>query len=83
MNDRDGGQHILGAGTRVGSTSDFITLLDGNEPVPDPEVDKFNLANRISNKEVNVAETTRGMETSSQTEEQQDWKFVRVKYESF
>ena len=83
MNDEDGKQQTPGAGTRVGSTSEFIAISDGDDPVPNPEFDKFNLTNQIRDEEVTGTKTIGGGEASSQTEEQRDREFVRVKYESY
>ena len=60
MNDEDGKQQTPGTSTRVGSSFEFITLLDGDDPVPDPELDKFNLANQILDEEVRGAKTIGG-----------------------
>jgi hypothetical protein len=60
MNDEDGEQYTPEAGIRVGKTSEFITLSNGDDPVPDLEVDKFNLANQIPDKEVTGAKTIGG-----------------------
>jgi hypothetical protein len=65
--------------------SDFIELSDGDEPVPNPEHDKFHLANRILNEDMNLAieEGSDGNEPLGRIEEQLERDFVRVKYESY
>ena len=42
-------------GSKVDAKSDFIELLDGHEPISNPNNDKFNLANQILDEEVNIA----------------------------
>lgn len=70
---------------KVDAKLDFIELLDGDEPIPDPTNDIFNLANWIPKKEVNIAmeEAGNGGETLKRIKEQEKSNFVRVKYEFY
>jgi hypothetical protein len=67
------------------SALDPILLFDEDEPVPDPENDKFNLANQIPRKELLQTMDQQNItgDTSERTEEQQDRDIVRVKFESY
>jgi hypothetical protein len=49
------------ASAKVYAKSDFIELSGGDEPVSNPENDKFNLANRLPDEEVNIAMEEVGM----------------------
>jgi hypothetical protein len=64
---------------------DPILLSDEDEPVPDPENDKFNLANQIPREELLHAMDQQNItgDTSECIEEQQDRDIVRVKFESY
>jgi hypothetical protein len=65
--------------------SDPIVLSDEDEPIPDPENDKFNLANQIPREEILQAMDEQNItgDASERTKEQQDRDIVRVKFESY
>jgi hypothetical protein len=67
------------------SAEEPFLLSDDDDPVPDPEHDKFNLANQLPCEELLEAleeqDVTRG--SSAQTQEEQDRNMVRVKFESY
>ena len=70
---------------RETSAADPLVLSDEDDPVPDPEHDKFNLANQVPREVLQEArEKHIGTgESSAQTEEELDREVVRVKYESY
>jgi hypothetical protein len=63
----------------------FLLSDDDDDPVPDPEYDKFNLANQLPREELLEAleeqDVTGG--SSAQTQEEQDRNMVKVKFESY
>jgi hypothetical protein len=67
------------------SAEEPFLLSDDDDPVPDPEHDKFNLANELPREELLAAleeeDVTGG--SSAQTQEEQDRNMVRVKFESY
>jgi hypothetical protein len=67
------------------SALDPIVLSDEDEPVPDPENDKFNLANQIPREELQHAmdEQNNAGDAPERTEKQWDRDIVRVKFESY
>jgi hypothetical protein len=67
------------------SAEDPFVLSDDDDPVPDPEHDKFNLANQLPRKELLEAREEQNVTgvSSAQTEEEQDRNIVRVKFESY
>ena len=63
-------------------------LSDDDDPVPDPEHDKFNLANQVPREVLVEARekhnsSTMTQNSSAQTQEEQDRNIVRVKFESY
>jgi hypothetical protein len=60
-------------------------LSDDDDPVPDPEHDKFNLTNQLSREELLEALEEQNVtgDSSAQTQEEQDQNIVRVKFESY
>jgi hypothetical protein len=67
------------------SAEDPFLLSDDDDPVPDPEHDKFNLANQLPRKELLEAREEKDFtgDSSAQTQEEQDRNIVRVKFESY
>jgi hypothetical protein len=67
------------------SATDPIMLSDEDDLVPDPENDKFNLANQIPREELQQAIDEQNItgEALEQTEKQQDHDIIRVKFESY
>jgi hypothetical protein len=67
------------------SALDPIVLSDEDEPVLDPENDKFNLANQIPREELLHAmdEQNNAGDAPERTKEQWDRDIVRVKFESY
>jgi hypothetical protein len=67
------------------SAEDPFVLSDDDDPVPDPEHDKFNLANQLPCEELLQAldeENVTG-DSSARTQEEQDRDIMRVKFESY
>ena len=60
-------------------------LSDGDDPVPDPKHDEFNLANQVPCKVLLEARKKHNAirESSAQTEEEQDRDIIKVKFESY
>jgi hypothetical protein len=67
------------------SAEDPFLLSDDDDPVPDPEHDKFNLANQLPREELLEAREEHNVigDSSAQTQEEQDRNIVRVKFESY
>jgi hypothetical protein len=64
---------------------DPFLLSDDDDPVPDPELDKFNLANQLSCEELLEAREEKNIigDSSALTQKEQDRNIVRVKFESY
>jgi hypothetical protein len=60
-------------------------LFDDDDPIPDPEHDKFNLTNQLSREELLQAleEQNVNGDSSAQIQKKQDRNIVRVKFELY
>jgi hypothetical protein len=70
------------------SREEPVVLSDEDDPVPDPEHDRFNLANQVPREVLLEARERQNSSTltgdsSAQTQEEQDRDIVKVKFESY
>ena len=67
------------------SAKDFFVMFDDDDPILDPEHDKFNLANQLLRKELLEARKEQNVTRDSLAHilEEQDRNIVRVKFELY